>query len=65
MEISLRTAVIGIIILVGAVLVVAASIVYSNKTNAQMQTQTDKMFQDINSAAGANILSDTPLTSQY
>ena len=45
MEISLRTAVIGIIILVGAVLVVAASIVYSNKTNAQMQTQTDKMFQ--------------------
>lgn len=65
MEISLRNAIIGLIILVGAVLVVAASIVYSQKTNAQMQTQTDKMFQDINNAAGANILSDTPLTFQY
>lgn len=65
MEISLRNAIIGIILLVGAVLVVSASIIYASKTNSQMEKQTDKMFEDINSAAGANILSDTPLTFQY
>lgn len=47
MEISLRNAVIGIFILVASALIVIATIEYTKTSNAQITTQTDKMFEKV------------------
>ncbi|MEG0978047.1 MAG: hypothetical protein RSC93_07275 [Erysipelotrichaceae bacterium] len=47
MEISLRNAVIGIFILVASALIVIATIGYTKTSNAQITTQTDKMFEKV------------------
>lgn len=47
MEISLRNAVIGIFILVAAAIIVVSTIAYTNSTNTQVVTQTEKMFDKV------------------